>query len=531
LVTILTLLKSNRAGTLPTRKLDTVADGACNSAARIIKMRSTISRRRFLQLGTTSLVAGSGPLWLNGCSDSSDNTGLALPAKQALPQDEQGRWWLSNNYAPVLEERDEAALRVTGAIPRALNGLFVRTGSNMRDTDHWFLGHGMLHGIRLEDGRAAWYRNRYVHTSLREAGIDNLTPTDPVSSYSNVSSVYHAGRLLTLGEIGLPYEIDPRDLSTRGVYDFGGRLSGSMTAHPKIDAVTGELLFFGYGFSAPYLTYHQADAAGKLVRSVDITLPSAPMMHDFAITEDYVVFYDLPVLFSLDLAIAGSNFPFAWSADHVPRMGVMPRAGGDEDIRWFEVASGFIFHTMNAYQDPGNRRRIILDASRIDPPFWENGNQNLNQPSHLMRYQFDLDAGTVAEQQLNDAFLDFGQLDRRQVGRPYRYGYAMEFPRDGLDVALTRPRGIVRLDHGTAAFDRFEAAPGLALDEAIFVPDPDGQGELDGWLMCYAFDESSCSSSLLIIDARDFTGPPVARIDLPLRIPYGFHATWIRDAG
>ncbi len=499
-------------------------------------MVRTVSRRRFMQLGATSLVAGGSPLWLNGCSDSSDGTvgsnsgGPPVNIPQALPQDEQGRWWLSGNYAPVMEELEEVDLRVTGEIPRALNGLFARAGSNMDDTGHWFLGHGMLHGIRLEDGRAAWYRNRYVHTALREAGIDNLTPTDPASSYSNVATVYHAGKLLTLGEVGLPYHVNPDDLSTFGVYDFGGRLNGAMTAHPKIDAVTGELLFFGYSFAPPYLTYYQADATGELVRSVDITLPAGPMMHDFAVTEDYVIFYDLPVVFSLDLAVAGSTFPFAWSDEHVPRMGVMPRDGGDADIRWFEVQSGFIFHTMNAYQDPANARRITLHASRIDPPFWDNGNQDLDKPSHLTLYEFDLDAGTVSEQRLSDAFLDFGQLDRRLVGRPYRYGYNMEFPAEGLEDSLTRPRTISRRDHQTGRFDRFRAPAGLALDEAIFVADPDGQSEQDGWLLCYAFDESSHTSCLLIIDARDFTGEPVAKIDLPVRIPYGFHAIWVPDS-
>ncbi len=492
---------------------------------------TSFSRRRFIQLGATSLAAYSNAAILSGCSDGSDGNGFATLNKQALPQDEQGRWWLSNNYAPVLEERDEVGLRVNGEIPRALNGLFARAGSNMANTDHWFLGHGMLHGIRLEDGRAAWYRNRYVHTSLRAAGIDEVMPSEPTSSYSNVSSVYHAGKFLTLGELGLPYEVNPRDLSTVGVYDFAGRLNGSMTAHPKIDAVTGEMLFFGYSFAPPYLTYYQANAAGELVRSVDITLPAAPMMHDFAVTEDYILFYDLPVLFSLDMAISGSNFPFAWSPEHVPRMGVMPRQGGDSDIRWFEVDSGFIFHTMNAYQDPANRSRIILDASRIDPPFWDNGNQDLAQPSHLTRYQFDLDTGMVSEQRLSDAFLDFGQLDRRLVGRPYRYGYAMEFPASGSASALPRPTTIVQRDHESGTLQRFEAAPGLALDEAIFVADPQRTGERDGWLLCYAFDGVSCTSSLLIIDARDVAAPPVAKVDLPLRIPYGFHSVWVPDAG
>lgn len=492
---------------------------------------SELTRRRLIQLGATTLASAGIPLLLSGCSGGNPS-GSAGYKKIALPQDAQGRWWLSGNYAPVFEEREEFNLKVIGELPKALNGVYARVGSNDDDTDHWFLGHGMLHGIRLEDGQALWYRNRYINTALRQGGVDDLTPTDPVSSYSNVAPIYHAGKLLTMGEIGLPYETSPDDLTTVGVYNFAGRLNGSMTAHPKIDPLTGAMLFFGYNFLPPYLTFYEANAAGELVRSEEITLPASVMMHDFAITENFVIFYDLPILFDFDKAAAGEGFPFGWDFDHVPRMGVMPRNGGDADIKWFEVNTGFIFHTMNAHENPDNPQEILLDASKIEAPFWEQTTQDLSKPSYLTRYRINLESETVTENRINDIPIDFGQPNRSLIGQPYRYGYGMDFsgPVPVNSLALSRPRGIIRQDHQTGGFDRHFAAPGLQLDEALFAPEPGKSGEQDGWLMCYAFNEERCLSDLLIIDARDFTGAPVARIELPYRVPFGFHGVWVADS-
>lgn len=500
----------------------------CSMKLRVISMKTELSRRRFIQLGASALAGASTPLWLSGCSGGQPNE-FAPFSKVALPQDPLGRWWLSNNYAPVIEERDEFNLKVIGELPRELNGLYARVGSNGEDTEHWFLGHGMLHGIRLQDGQALWYRNRYINTLLRQDGIDDLDPSNPVSSFSNVAPIYHANKLLTMGEIGFPYETSVEDLTTIGVYDFAGKLNGSMTAHPKIDPITGEMLFFGYNFAPPFLTYHQANAQGELVRSVDITLPASVMMHDFAITANHVIFYDLPVLFDLDKAIAGGSFPYGWDSDHVPRMGVMPRDGGDDDIIWLEIDNCFIFHTMNAYENPENPREIILDASRIDAPFWQESNQDLSKPSYLTRYRLDLENRKVSESRLNDIPMDFGQPNRSLIGQNYRYGYGMDFSEISSTTALPRPKAIIRQDHQTGTSDRHIAAPGLLLDEALFAPDPGRAGEQDGWLMCYAFNEERCLSDLLVIDARDFSGAPVARVELPYRVPFGFHGVWVAD--
>lgn len=478
---------------------------------------------------SVSAAAGAGmPIWLGGCSGGTPD-GFPPFVKEPLPQDAQGRWWLSDNYAPVLEERETMNLKVVGELPRALRGLYARNGSNGQDTDHWFLGHGMLHGIRLEDGQAQWYRNRYIHTALREAGSDELIPTDPASSYSNVAPIYHANKLLTMGEVGLPYQSSAQDLSTIGVFDFGGRLNGSMTAHPKIDPLTGDMLFFGYDFRPPFVTFYQANAAGELVRSEPITLPASVMMHDFAVTNNYVIFYDLPVVFDINKAIAGEGFPFGWDAEHVPRMGVMPRSGGDADIMWFEINNGFIFHTMNAYENPANTRELLLHVSRIDAPFWEETNQDLSKPSYLTEYRFDLDAMTVSEARINEVPMDFGQVNRSLIGQPYRYGYGLDFSERSGPMGLPVARAVIRHDHQSGQYERHTPGADLQLGEALFVPDPESTSEQGGWLMSLAFNESRNQSDLLVIDAGDFTADPVARVELPYRVPFGFHGVWIAD--
>ena len=180
-------------------------------------------------------------------------------------------WFLAGNFAPVQEERTDLDLAVTGAIPPALEGRYLRNGSNPRDgaAGHWFFGDGMLHGIRLQAGRAAWYRNRYVRTTKYEGRLDATAPEtmmDPTASAANTHVLAHAGRIWALEEGHLPYELTP-ELDTIGCDDFGGRLTTAFTAHPKLFPDTGELHFFGYGVVPPYVTYHVLDAGGALVHS------------------------------------------------------------------------------------------------------------------------------------------------------------------------------------------------------------------------------------------------------------------------
>ena len=262
-----------------------------------------------------------------------------------------------DNYAPVADELTHFDLPVEGAIPAELNGWYLRNGPNPRQAGaHWFTGDGMIHGVRLEGGRAAWYRNRWVRTDSFEKdfplynadGSRNLR-----SAVANTHVVNHAGKTLALVESSLPYEIT-NDLETVGAYDFGGKLVDSMTAHPKICPTTGELHFFGYGsIFEPYVTYHRADANGELTINRPLEVGAHTMMHDFALTAEHVVFMDLPIVFNLDIALKGeSDMPYRWDDTYGARLGVMRRDDPFGPVRWFEIDPCYVFHVANAFGRP-----------------------------------------------------------------------------------------------------------------------------------------------------------------------------------
>ena len=241
-----------------------------------------------------------------------------------------GEFFQRDNYAPVTDELTEFDLPIEGAIPAELNGWYLRNGPNPRQaTAHWFTGDGMIHGVRIEGGRAAWYRNRWVRTDsfCEDFPLYNADGTRNLrSSVANTHVVNHAGKTLALVESSLPYEIS-NDLETLGAYDFGGKLVDSMTAHPKICPTTGELHFFGYGnIFQPHVTYHRADANGDLTVNRPLEVPALTMMHDFALTAEHVVFMDLPIVFNLDIAIKGEgDMPYRWDDNYGARLGVMRR--------------------------------------------------------------------------------------------------------------------------------------------------------------------------------------------------------------
>jgi carotenoid cleavage dioxygenase-like enzyme len=417
------------------------------------------------------------------------------------------------NYAPVVDELTAFDLPVAGSIPPGLTGWYLRNGPNPRQaTQHWFTGDGMIHGVRLENGRAAWYRNRWVRTE----SFDNPFPVYNAdgtrnlhSSVANTHVVRHAGKTLALVESSLPYEITS-DLKTLGAYDFGGKLVDSMTAHPKICPTTGELHFFGYGnIFAPHVTYHRADANGELTINRPVDVPALTMMHDFAMTAGHVIFMDLPIVFNLDIAIKGeADMPYRWDDNYGARLGVLRRDDPFGEIRWFEIDPCYVFHVVNAY-DNGNS--IVLQAVRY-PELWRD-NGAFEVDGVMWRWTIDLAAGTVEERQLDDRGVEFPRIDDRLAGLPARYAVAVG---DG---------NLVRYDLETAAAQehRFGGEPG----EAVYVPS--AAGELEGWYLSYVYDPARNGSDLVIIDASDFTGEPVARVRLPQRVPHGFHGNWITD--
>lgn len=452
----------------------------------------------------------------------SDTEPDTLPGGGALPG--PGKFFQSGNYAPVADELTAFDLPTEGAIPPELDGWYLRNGPNPRQaTAHWFTGDGMIHGVRIEKGRAAWYRNRWVRTDSFKADFPlyNVDGTRNLrASVANTHVVNHAGKTLALVESSLPYEIS-NDLETLGAYDFGGKLVDSMTAHPKICPTTSELHFFGYGnIFQPHVTYHRADANGELTINRPLDVKALTMMHDFALTAEHVIFMDLPIVFNLDIALKGdSDMPFRWDDHYGARFGVLRRDDPFGEVRWFDIDPCYVFHVANAHDSTTSNggKSIVLQAVRY-PELWRD-NSGFDAQGVLWSWTIDLETGTVTERQLDDRQVEFPRIDDRLAGLPARYS---------VSVGTNK---LVRydLEAGSAEEHSFgtSASPGWP-GEAVFVPSASGlPDESSGWYLGYVYDPARDGSDLVILDASDFSGEAVARIQLPQRVPYGFHGNWV----
>lgn len=446
-------------------------------------------------------------------------------------------------FAPVPDEIDAHDLEVIGSIPPELNGRYLRNGPNPLPGDrtaHWFIGHGMLHGIRISDGRALWYRNRWVDTEVATGQpIRDAAGRDLRRNSANTHIIEHGGALLALCEGGLPYQVTG-ELDTVGAYDFGGRLRTSMTAHPKTDPITGELYFYGYSATAPYLTFHVADAAGQLLCSVPVDVPGPTMMHDFAITEHYVIWLDLPMVFQQQ---SKPTMPFVWDESYGARIGVMSRnagRGAPASVQWFDIDPCYVFHVGNARED--DHGRLVLDAVRYPESVFRTvwgaiggasgrGHGNLvadaGLASALHRWVIDPTAGRISESPLDDRDVEFPSINDQHVGRASRYLYA---------VSGTGTGGVVKYDtdSGAASEHRFDQP--YHVGEAVFVPSRAAESDMavaedDGWLLSIVSPADDGRSELLIMDAGAVAAGPVARVLLPRRVPAGFHGSWIAEEG
>ncbi len=426
--------------------------------------------------------------------------------------------FLEGNYAPIYEEITADGLEVVGALPGELNGMFVRNGPNPqfppKGRYHWFDGDGMLHGVRLRDGRAS-YRNRYVRTpGWREenkagkalwSGLSE--PPDlakiarglpPFKNTANTALVWHDGRLLALWEGGEPYEVTVPDLGTVGPCTFGGALKHPFTAHPKVDPTTGEMLFFGYQVLGPALQYSVASREGKILSTTPIELARPVMMHDFAITERYTVFLDLPATFDLSRAVRGEPI-LKFEPDRGARIGVLPRHGTGADVKWFETPACYVFHTLNAYEDED---AIVLTACRMNtfPDALSMASPNAGQGkggddvARLYRWRLDLADGTVQEERLDDVGTEFPRLNEALMGRKNRFGYTLKG--DG--------EGFVKYDLEKGTSTHHDHGPGRKGGEGVFVPRTGVSDEDSGWVVTYVYDRAKNKSEFVVVDATEF---------------------------
>ncbi|MDE0062660.1 MAG: carotenoid oxygenase family protein [Gammaproteobacteria bacterium] len=433
---------------------------------------------------------------------------------------------LLGNGRPLTEERTLTELKATGTIPGELDGRYVRNGANPVTgwSPHPFFGDGMVHGVRLRDGKAEWYRNRYVHTPFVDnPSLDILDPSvlmDMKSSKANTHVFGHAGKILALEEGHFPYVLDA-DLNTVEATDFGGVLNGSFTAHPKVCPVTGELLAFGYSAFEPYLRYLRVSAGGELVQTEAITVGGPTMMHDFNVTRNHVIFMDLPAVFKMELAMSG-EMPIRWDDSYPARLGVMPRDGTDAQVKWYDINPCYVFHPMNSYEDG---ETIVLDVGRFNH-MWRDSAMDF-PPPELWRWTIDTKTGQVREEQVDDRPAEFPRVADSVVGLKHRYGYMMTLSDfTSPENPMRASASILKYDRETGERTSIEFGRGTQCGEAVFVPSENPESEDDGYLMTYVYDATSDSSRFVIMDAGTMDDEPVASVELP-RIPNGFHGNWI----
>jgi carotenoid cleavage dioxygenase len=448
--------------------------------------------------------------------------------------------YLESNFAPIATEIATDTLEVMGELPPELSGMFVRNGPNPQWSPigqyHWFDGDGMLHGVEISNGKAT-YRNRYVKTRgwkiENEAGkavwsglleppqMDN--PHGPGKNTANTALVWHNQQLLALWEGGAPHHISIPDLATIGEYTYNDKLVSPFTAHPKVDPVTGEMMFFGYGFRPPYVQYGIVSDQGELLRTVPIEIPVAVMMHDFAITENYTIFMDLPLTFSPERMMRGE--PMLMFESYRPsRFGIMPRHGDNSNIRWFESPPCYVFHTLNAYETGDE---VVLIACRMSSTNVLVTQDTYHDPQgdipFLHRWRFNLSTGTVTEERLDDVPGEFPRVNENLLGRKTQYGYV------GKMAHSQNPLfdGVIKYDFENGKSQTHEFGKNRYGGESVFAPHPHGTAEDQGWLVTFVYDENSQTSELVVINAQDITNEPIARVMIPQRVPYGFHGIWI----
>jgi carotenoid cleavage dioxygenase-like enzyme len=461
-------------------------------------------------------------------------------------------------WRPQVTERSADDCDVIGEIPADLDGAYLRNTENpvhpAVQIYHPFDGDSMVHVVGFRDGKA-FYRNRFVRTDgfvaeqhagrplwagLAEDPATSPTPTGwgargRMKDASSTDIVLHNGVALTsFYQCGDLYRLNPTTLETLGKASWGGRFPSrvGVSAHPKVDERSGELLFFNYSTEPPYMHYGVVDGADNLVHYIDVPLPGPRLPHDMAFTENYAILSDLP-LFWDPVALAAGKYAARYHPELPARLAVIPRRGQTTDIRWFEADPTYVLHWVNAYEDGGE---IVLDGFFQRDPEPPAGNGTLYQRmfrfldndllgAHLHRWRLNLSTGLTKEESLTDTTSEFGMINAGHAGRRHRYAYS----------ATSVPGwflfdGIVRHDALTGIEEHYRFDDGVYASETAMAPRVGSTSEDDGYLVTITCDLNRDLSECLIFDARNLADGPIARVRLPERVSSGTHSTWAPGA-
>jgi all-trans-8'-apo-beta-carotenal 15,15'-oxygenase len=442
-------------------------------------------------------------------------------------------------------EYDYAVEAIEGEIPEDLAGTLFRNGPGRwedhtgRPLHHLFDGDGMISAFTIESG-AVRYRNRYVRTQhfqgtsgTRHLGTEatggwlaNIGRLPP--NLANTNVVEHAGHLYALWEGGPPHEVDPDTLETLGIRRFRGELRwiGSYSAHPCFCPSSGDMFNFGVEFiPTPHLRVYRTDRLGKLRHYRSVSLPYVAMVHDFAITERYLVFAVSPIIpdgIPIALGLRSFGDGMRYRPDRGSSFILIPRDGGP--IRRIEHDAVLQFHLSNAYDDRGD---IIVDVITYDgdallqciAKFRTSPMDAVS--SEFTRFRITA-GGRVIRERLSDRTCEFPRHHPDREGRPHRYAYVNTKHNLG-----TLYDGITKLDLADNTETCYVAeTPGNSFCEPVFAPRPGATDEDDGWLLSVEYRADEHTSRLVILDAKDLAGGPIASAQLTQHIPQGFHGSF-----
>lgn len=454
-------------------------------------------------------------------------------------------------------------LEIEGEIPADVNGAFFRAVPDnahapMFEDDIALNADGMVARFNIQDG-AADFDIKYVRTDrymaekearhalfgrYRNPFTDDPSVEGMDRTVANTTPVWHAGRLLMTKEDGLGYEINPHTLETIGKWSYFGKLkSQTFTAHPRIDDKTGEMFFFGYeagGLCTPDVAYGIADKDGNLVSEQWFKQPYLSTIHDFCISEKYAVFPIFPTTANLDrLKDGGAHW--AHEQDLESWVGIMPRYGKVDEMRWFKGPKGVsAFHFINAFDDG---ELVHMDVCLTDTNAFafmrEAGGIQRDQQDiqgALTRWTFDMSKdGDGFEERTVGPSGDLPRLRDADQGVPYRAAWYLSMNPEGGPPMLGGPVGanfnaLIRLEPGNGRVDLMGVPAGAAISEPVFVPAKDS--DEGGWLLSVVDIPTSpapgdFASELWIIAADDVAAGPIAKIKTGIALRSQVHGTWV----
>ena len=454
---------------------------------------------------------------------------------------------LRGNYAPIQFEAECTDLIVEGSLPEDLEGSLYRVGPNPKFVPdqgyHWFFGAGMVHAFHFDNGRVN-YVNRWARTPKFEAEQAAGKPlsmsfvtnpdtgaieSDRRNGLANTHIVWHGDQLLALEEGSQPFSMASDTLASIGYGHYGADLQDAMTAHPKIDPLTGDLHGFGYlsgAMGSKTMTYHVVGADGTVKRSDRFEVPYAAMVHDFVVTRDYVLFPLFPLTFDLNqMSKIGS--PFAFDATAGAYIGVLDRDAPVSKIRWIQAPVCFVFHYLNAWSEG---LQVTFDAIdfAVAPNFPDRDGTlpgHADAQGRLTRWRVDVSTGEIDRELLLDVAAEFPRIDDRFAMSRHRHGYlATASQRQHGDGGLFHE--ITHIDLESGGRQVWDAGFGAGVSEPVFVQRSEQADEGAGWLLATLFEPERYTSSLVVLDAMAVADGPVAKARLDHRVPFGFHGSW-----